>query len=67
MARYHPNALAIPTAYYAAAYDGRGWRRLIPDLELTRIPGGHLECLTVNVGILAEHLQKKLHEIDCAG
>jgi hypothetical protein len=63
MARYHPNPLDVSAIFYSADYDGRGWRRLLPDLEIVRLPGGHLQSVTDHVGDLANHLRGKLGEL----
>jgi acyl-CoA synthetase (AMP-forming)/AMP-acid ligase II/thioesterase domain-containing protein len=63
MARYHPKSLDVPAIFYSADYDGRGWRRLLPDLEIIRLPGGHLQSVTDNVGDLANHLRGKLRKL----
>jgi oxalate---CoA ligase len=63
MARYHPKPLTVPAIFYAADYDGRGWRRLLPDLEIVQLPGGHLQSLTDHVDELADHLRGKFAEL----
>jgi len=63
MARYHPKPLAVPAIFYSADYDGRGWRRLFPDLEIVQLPGGHMQSVTDHVGDLANHLRGKLGEL----
>ena len=63
MARYHPEPLDVPTIFYSADYDGRGWRRLLPDLEIIRLPAGHLQSVTDNVGDLANNLRGKLRKL----
>jgi thioesterase domain-containing protein len=60
MSRYQPKPLLVSAVFYAAAYDGRGWCRLLPDLEVVRVPAGHLECVTDHLGDWAHHLRKKL-------
>ena len=66
MARYHPKPLAVPAIFYSADYDGRGWCRLIPDLEIVRLPPGHIQSVTDHVGDLANHLRGKLVELSDA-
>ena len=63
MARYRPRPLAISVIFYSAAYDDRGWRGLFPALQVVRIPGGHMECVTDQVADLANHLRGKLGEV----
>ena len=63
MARYRPKPLDVPAIFYSADYDGRGWRRLLPDVEIIRLPGGHLQSVTDNVGDLANHLRGKLRRL----
>jgi hypothetical protein len=63
MARYRPRPLAVSAIFYSAAYDGRGWRGLFPALQIVRIPGGHMECVTDQVADLANHLRGKLRDV----
>jgi acyl-CoA synthetase (AMP-forming)/AMP-acid ligase II/thioesterase domain-containing protein/acyl carrier protein len=60
MGRYLPLPLAVPAIFYAAAHDGRAWRRMSPDLEIVEVPGGHIGCLTVHASVLISHLQQRL-------
>jgi acyl-CoA synthetase (AMP-forming)/AMP-acid ligase II/thioesterase domain-containing protein len=60
MSRYRAEPLAVPATIYSAGYDGRGWSGPLADLEIVRIPGGHLECVTDHVGDLGNHLRAKL-------
>lgn len=60
MARYLSLPLEVPTVFYAAAHDGRAWRRISSNLEVVEIPGGHMGMLTTQAHVLVEHLQRRL-------
>jgi hypothetical protein len=60
MGRYLPLPLAVPAIFYAAAHEGRAWRRMSPDIEIVEVPGGHIGCLTVHASVLISHLQQRL-------
>lgn len=66
--------------YAPAPYDGRvvvlraeehpggppdlGWRRILPDLEVGTLPGGHLSCITRHVDAFAARLEEILRQGD---
>jgi hypothetical protein len=61
MAGYLPKALAVRSIFFAADYNGEAWRRISPDLEIVKLPGGHYGVPT-NPAILAEHLRARYQE-----
>jgi thioesterase domain-containing protein len=60
MSRYLPAPLSVPVIFFAAAHDGRAWRRLSPDLEVIEVPGGHTDCVRGHAEPLVEHLRQKI-------
>ncbi|GLR83686.1 hypothetical protein GCM10007857_03960 [Bradyrhizobium iriomotense] len=60
MAQYFPAPLEVPVTFYAADHDGRAWRRLSPQLEVIKVPGGHGDCLTMGADLLVDHLRQRV-------
>ena len=60
MAQYLPAPLEVPVTFYAAEHDGRAWRHLSPQVEVTQVPGGHHGCLTVGAEPLVDHLRRRI-------
>jgi hypothetical protein len=60
VARYRPEPLDVPCIYYSGDFRGGGWRRLLRDLEVITIPGGHYGGLTTHVAELSRHLKSKM-------
>jgi oxalate---CoA ligase len=59
MSRYHPTPLAVRVIYFSAEFDGEAWRRISPDLETIKLPGGHLGVPTDPSDMVA-HLRPRL-------
>jgi thioesterase domain-containing protein len=58
MAQYLPAPLDAPVVFYSAGHDGRAWKRLSPQLEVIRVSGGHLGCVTTGAELLVDHLRR---------
>ena len=61
MARYHPAGLDVPSIYYAGAYDGRPWRRLLPHMEIFEVGSDHSNIVGTHIDRLSRHLQAALN------
>jgi thioesterase domain-containing protein len=64
--RYWPSRIAVPIVYFSASYRGRPLSTLSPTVEIVRVPGGHVGCITKDVETLASHLRRRLERLDVA-
>lgn len=63
MARYLPQLVDLPVVYYEATYQGQTWRRICPDLEVVKLPGGHHECASKAAEFLSDDLLRRISEV----
>jgi acyl-CoA synthetase (AMP-forming)/AMP-acid ligase II/thioesterase domain-containing protein/acyl carrier protein len=61
MARYHPAGLDVRSIYYAGAYDGRPWQRLLPRMEIFQVGSDHNGIVGTQIDRLGRHLQTALN------
>ena len=61
MARYHPEGLDVRSIYYAGAYDGRPWQKLLPRLEIFQVESDHKGIVGTHIDRLNSHLQTALN------
>ncbi len=61
MLNYNPKPLPtpVPVVFFSADYSGDTWRRISPELEIIKLPGGH-DGVSANVGDLADQLRARL-------
>ena len=63
LASYQPQRLDVPCLYFSADFDGRAWKGICPDAHIIDVPGGHLGCITTQIGVLAGHLRSRLAQL----
>lgn len=61
MARYHPAGLDVRCVYYAGAYDGRPWQRLLPRMEIFQVESDHNGIVGTHIDRLSSHLKTMLN------
>ena len=44
-----------------------GWSYVAPQIEIHRVPGGHLTCITTHVKVLADHMKACLEKAQGRG
>ena len=59
LSSYLPTPLAVRVIYFSAEFDGEAWRRISPDLETIKLPGGHLGVPADPTDLVA-HLRPRL-------
>jgi thioesterase domain-containing protein len=60
-----PVALFLADGFPADRPD-LGWSRLVPQLEVVRIPGDHHSCVTRHVGVFGAHVEEVLRRLEGA-
>lgn len=61
---YVPSKTDLDLIYFEAEHNGRPVRRLGPNIEVIKLPGGHWGCITTHAEVLAGHMRAKLDALD---
>jgi pimeloyl-ACP methyl ester carboxylesterase len=60
IASYLPRPLKVPIVFYSADHSGHYLKEICPQLEVLKVPGDHLGCITTHIHIVADDLRKRL-------